>query len=286
MTGAMAAGLMKMETFAGAGGATVTVPYVVPGDDAALFANYVTMLYRTGGSVHGEAPVLSLQASGNLAINASINDGFFQFRDQTSPDYLAATITSSTQILVFTFGHDFSAFTGPTFTTLSSAAFSIASGSTPTSLFVPYDADGNSASPDMVGDPFGSAELFPLLPGNVAANSAALNLVAGAALSRPASTALCRQRRSARAEHVVEGDIERRRALHLQLWRIGNPDPLPQRRVLQRRFRPCQFRKLSDDLLALERLAFGGHSGQYLGSRSPEQLYTGKRLLWYGGRPG
>src|SRR5262249_18491402 len=46
--------------------------------------------------------------------------------------------------------------------------------------FAPYDADGNSVSPEKSGDPFGTDDLFPLLPGGRVADSSSLALVAGA----------------------------------------------------------------------------------------------------------
>ncbi|WP_213737826.1 filamentous haemagglutinin family protein [Bradyrhizobium sp. dw_411] len=189
VTAATAANLMGSETFTGASG-SVTMPYILPGKDADVFANYTTMLYRTDhGSVSGEAPVISLQAGGDLAINASINDGFFQFRDQTSPDYLAASIGSSTKTLIFQVGAN--PLLGPTFNASASVSGTSTSGGTlPATLYVPYIAGGNSAAPPMVGDPFGSADLMPLLPGNAVASSSSFNFVAGADLSRSSTNVL------------------------------------------------------------------------------------------------
>ncbi|HEY4078732.1 MAG TPA: filamentous hemagglutinin family protein [Rhizomicrobium sp.] len=190
VTAATAAGLMGTETFNGAAGTPVTMPYILPGEDAAVFASYATMLYRTGGSVYGEAPVVSVQAGGDLAINASINDGFFQFRDQTSPDYLAATVVHSTSTIYFQVGID-ATFKGPGMITNASATqINSSSGAPSSSLYIPYVAAGNSAAPALVGDPFGSAVIFPLLPGDVAASSSSFNLVAGAGLSQAAGSSL------------------------------------------------------------------------------------------------
>jgi hypothetical protein len=62
--------------------------YVVPGDESKLFSDYTSLTYRVGGSVLGEPAVLTIRAGGNLDINGSITDGFFQFGDQTDPNYL------------------------------------------------------------------------------------------------------------------------------------------------------------------------------------------------------
>ncbi|MEI9991673.1 MAG: filamentous hemagglutinin family protein [Rhizomicrobium sp.] len=195
--GAIAAGLMKMETFKGVNGATVTTPYVVPGADAALFANYVSMVYRTGGSVYGEAPDVAFEASGNLTLNASINDGFFQFRDQTNPDYLAAIIPVSSALVTIPIGY-YGPFLGldpiiktdGVFFAADRAAVMQSAAPTAQSGAVPYTIAGNAISPDKSGDPFGSAALFPLLANNAVADSASLKLVAGAAIDRSAAGAL------------------------------------------------------------------------------------------------
>lgn len=62
--------------------------YVVPGDENEVFAKYTSLTYRVGGSVLGEPAVLTLRAGGNLAIDGSITDGFFQFGDQNDANYL------------------------------------------------------------------------------------------------------------------------------------------------------------------------------------------------------
>ena len=62
---------------------------VLPGMEARLiFSGFTTMTYRVGGSVSGEPGMLTLRAGGNLDLHGSITDGFFQFRDQTDPQYL------------------------------------------------------------------------------------------------------------------------------------------------------------------------------------------------------
>ncbi|GAA0528202.1 hypothetical protein GCM10008941_04480 [Rhizomicrobium palustre] len=186
VTAAVAAGVMGKETFSGSGGTSVTKYYVVPGKDAALMTDFVTMLYRTGGSVRGEAPVLSLKATGDLAINASINDGFFQFRNQTDADYLAQAVAGGAEYaVVFPSGFNYNAFLGQTLDISSYSSFVTKSAATSSStVYVPYSSDGNSASPEKSGDPFGTAALFPRLSDNTVVQSSTLGLVAGADLVR------------------------------------------------------------------------------------------------------
>jgi len=66
--------------------------YIIPGDAGKVFAKYTTLTYRVGGQVLGEPGVLTLRASGNLEIDGSITDGFFQFGDQTDANYLAVAL--------------------------------------------------------------------------------------------------------------------------------------------------------------------------------------------------
>ncbi len=47
------------------------------------------LFYRVGGSPTGEAGTLTLRAAGDVTINASITDGFFQTEDRLNPTYLA-----------------------------------------------------------------------------------------------------------------------------------------------------------------------------------------------------
>jgi filamentous hemagglutinin family protein len=203
VAGAVAAGLMAP---------VPDVPgqfYVLPGMEGAVFSGYTTMTYRVGGAVDGEPGVLALRASGNLDLQGSITDGFFQFRDQTDPNYLsyvfgggnrtyqgsltpacaagdcggidawAPNATPSNYVAI-----DFPAAGGLTSNVYSSPA--------------PYSAAANApnAAGSMVdggGDPLGSAELFPLLPtadgGTKPVNSWSYQLVAGANLNGAAGQA-------------------------------------------------------------------------------------------------
>ncbi len=66
--------------------------YVIPGDESAVFSKYTSLTYRVGGSVLGEPAVLTLRAGGNLDIDGSITDGFFQFGDQNDNNYMQAQL--------------------------------------------------------------------------------------------------------------------------------------------------------------------------------------------------
>ncbi|MEP6967303.1 MAG: hypothetical protein ABI906_04420, partial [Pseudomonadota bacterium] len=131
--------------------------YVLPGKEADLFAHYTTLTYRVGGAVDGEPVALTLRAGGNLDLKGSITDGFFQFRDQTDPDYLSRALAGGKGVIP-----------------------------------APYSAAANAPSalgsgPNGAGDPLGSAELFPLLTaadgGTRPVQSWSYQLVGGAALS-------------------------------------------------------------------------------------------------------
>ncbi|RJF86536.1 hypothetical protein D3874_05460 [Oleomonas cavernae] len=73
VTAAIAAGAM---TNLGGGASAV-----VAGEEADVFSRFTRLTYRTGnGSVLGEAPVLALRAGGDLRLEGSLTDGFFQFQ--------------------------------------------------------------------------------------------------------------------------------------------------------------------------------------------------------------
>jgi filamentous hemagglutinin family protein len=54
---------------------------VVLGREGELLGAFTRMIYRTGGSAFGEAPALTLRAGGDLHLEGSLTDGFFQFAD-------------------------------------------------------------------------------------------------------------------------------------------------------------------------------------------------------------
>jgi hypothetical protein len=179
--------------------------YVLPGAEAKVFADYTTMTYRVGGSVTGEPGVLTLSAGGNLTLNDSITDGFFQFGDQTDPHYLNYALgggdrTYQPVVTPTCFATQCTDVGSWMSGILPSDSVDIAFGGGPTGLTTlpfsspaPYSAAANA--PDAqgslaggTGDPLGSAELFPLLPsGNgpgTVVNSWSFQLVAGAEVGR------------------------------------------------------------------------------------------------------
>ncbi len=177
--------------------------YVTPGDEAQIFAQYTTMTYRVGGLVGGEPGILNLRAGGNLILNGSITDGFFQFHDQTDPNYLNYALgggnrTYQGYLQTSCFDGDCSGVSGWNANGLPGnyvyIPFPTAS-ALPVDPFpdvpAPYSAAANAPDalgslPGGGGDSLGSAQLFPLLAtGNAtkAVDSWSYQLVAGADLA-------------------------------------------------------------------------------------------------------
>jgi filamentous hemagglutinin family protein len=190
---AVKAGLMAAEPY---------VPgqyFILPGDEAKVFDEYTTMTYRVGGVVTGEPGILNLRAGGNLDLNGSITDGFFQFHDQTDPNYLSTALgggdrTYQAYVQTSCRGgcgniddwtpdgkpRSYVYIPFPTSTLLPTDPF--------TDPPAPYSASANA--PDALGslangagDPLGSAQIFPLLASGKAVDSWSYQLVAGADLS-------------------------------------------------------------------------------------------------------
>ena len=190
---AVKAGLMAAEPY---------VPgqyFILPGDEAQVFDQYTTMTYRVGGLVTGEPGILNLRAGGNLVLNGSITDGFFQFHDQTDPNYLSTALGGGDrtyQAYVQTscmrgcgnigdwgpggVPRSYVYIPFPTSTQLSTDPF--------TDPPAPYSVAANA--PDALGslangagDPLGSAQMFPLLASGKAVESWSYQLVAGADLT-------------------------------------------------------------------------------------------------------
>ncbi len=150
---------------------------IIPGDEAAVLADFTHMLYRVGGTAFGEPGELSIRAKGNLTINGSITDGFFTFGDQTDTAYLNTATGASVYNATFN-----------TTCTPSCTSIGTFTGSTPPTHFnivftgatdqlagganlVPYDAAANTpgalgSGTGGQGDPIGSAEIFPLIQGS------------------------------------------------------------------------------------------------------------------------
>lgn len=176
---------------------------VVPGHEAHLFQNYVSMRYRVGGSVDGAAGRLTVRASGNLDIQHSITDGFFAFSDQTDPDYIDYQLGGGVHyyqpsITIRCGGNtcgDLVNYTPDTRTRPQLPAIGTSIGITLTSISAgeqifllanaPYSVAANSAAATglgagATGDPIGSADLFPLLADGSAVDSFSYRLIGGA----------------------------------------------------------------------------------------------------------
>ncbi len=173
---------------------------VVAGREAELFERYVAMLYRVDGSVRGEAALVSLRAGGDLDVAHSISDGFFAFHDFTNADYLSyqlgggdrtyrpsivincgSSAPSCSDSLLF---DDVPVGGRPPVNNdrVSISLLTSEQGSETSPFFVdaPYTAQANAAAAGGTGDPFGTAELFPLLSDGSAVHSSSIRLVGGA----------------------------------------------------------------------------------------------------------
>jgi filamentous hemagglutinin family protein len=186
---------------------------VVPGAEGQILADAIA-IYRVGGSYYGEPGVLTLRAGGNLILDGSITDGFFQFADQTDPDYLNQILGGGNRVYQASLNPTVSGSAvtinfPATFPATSTTGAILATYVPPQA---PYSAAANSpaALGDQVGgallagagptnqpvgyagDPLGGAEIFPLLPtaagGVTTAGSWSYQLVSGAALAAPGST--------------------------------------------------------------------------------------------------
>ncbi len=205
--GAGVAGFLVNATSFTAGGATIAAGTVVtdaqgnllpayksyagqPLDYAPGTSQITKLYYRTGGgSVTGEAPALTIRAGGNLSVNASITDGFFETQNRLDPTYLAAlAVWQGTNAKTPSVG-------------LGDGPYLLAGGTPGTTLPVAlYDASGNGISPS--AQQLATADLFPLLPGKGtitaadgttgygAINSSSYSLVGGANLGSADPSAL------------------------------------------------------------------------------------------------
>ncbi|MCA6116450.1 filamentous hemagglutinin family protein [Bradyrhizobium sp. WSM 1738] len=214
--GAIAAGVMAIDPI-------LNKPYVVAGRQGDLLANHTTMIYRTGGSIFGEPGVLTLRAGGNLVLNGSISDGFFNFADPLDADYVAKanSYIADYNLLLnggFNSGGGNSALTSwsayTSTTALPTRYLGLSFGSTQTAfiptvlqdiraslLHVPYSAAANSAAAKGTmaggaGDAVKYADLFPGVSQGggqtVAPASWSYTLVAGATASGQAADPLQR----------------------------------------------------------------------------------------------
>ena len=177
--------------------------YVLPGDEGQVFSQFTNLTYRVGGSVSGEPGVLTIRAGGNLDLNGSISDGFFQFADQTNPNYLNFALGGGDRVYTpyITPGcfdgqcagiQDWQAGTLPDeYIDISMPSATALSGIPDSQSFAPYSAAANSPAalgslPGGTGDALGSAQLFPLIAtagGTQAVNSWSYRFVGGADLN-------------------------------------------------------------------------------------------------------
>jgi len=120
------------------------------------------LFYRVGGSVTGEAGVLTLRAAGDVRINDSITDGFFNTRNVFDQNYqkalnnwiYAVNQSGSTTTDITNVGGYMIA--GATYATSAAGPLPLA----------PYDAKANGISPNVSGQdktPISGADLFPLI---------------------------------------------------------------------------------------------------------------------------
>lgn len=180
---------------------------VVAGLEDVLLRDYGRMIYRTDGAVLGEAPVIGIRAGGDLTVNASVTDGYFTFRDQTDPDYLAGVTGQGNSFIApaITFNcpsNDCSRV--PTYIDNNTAQRSSAAPFTVVSTAyqvtqagittAPYANAANNpwsegAGTDGAGNPIGSADLFPLID-SAPMQSSSYRMVAGADAASADPTAM------------------------------------------------------------------------------------------------
>lgn len=191
---------------------------IVPGQEGAVFSRFTKLTYRVGGKVDGEPGVLTLRAGGDLTIGtnttcatgtvacagaASITDGFFAFRDQTTREGIDVSYGGGSQQVAPTLqpgcpnGGDCTKVTAFDPTTLDTAIgnailidFAGTPGPSSTPIgqspipALPYNADANSPSAGKTsGDPLGTAVIFPRLDDGRAVRSFSYTLVGGAELA-------------------------------------------------------------------------------------------------------
>lgn len=170
---------------------------VVAGKEADLFARYVDMTYRVGGKVTGEAGVFTFAAGGDLAVNGSITDGYFNFHDKTDAAYINYQLGGGNRVyqpgVVVNCAQggacdntlsSYSANAGKVLTDDEIVVIDLTAGKRADQLSAqyvnsPYSASANSAAANGTGNALSSAELFPLVNGK-AVHSSDIKLVAGA----------------------------------------------------------------------------------------------------------
>lgn len=205
VAGAVAAGLMRPSGL-GADANGAARYEVVPGRESNLMQRFVSMTYRVGGKVDGEAGVLTLRAGRNLNIGKSITDGFFAFSDQTDPAYIDAQLggglrtfnpaigvqcgvgggnpTGCSDVLPFEPG----TVPSPSRTSININLTTLVRGTDQNNGIAPYSAAANAPAAlglfaGGAGDPIGSAQIFPLLADGTPIDAFSIRLVGGAGSS-------------------------------------------------------------------------------------------------------
>jgi filamentous hemagglutinin family protein len=154
------------------GSVTVPAGTVVTDKDGALLPQYAAyhgslgfaqgvsqitkLFYRVGGSPTGEAGTLTLRAAGDVNINASITDGFFQTENRLDPTYLKQVQTWLSNV---------AGVATPAANNVGGYIIAAADAGNPPPI-VPYTAGANLISPTVSGTdptPIAGADLFPLV---------------------------------------------------------------------------------------------------------------------------
>lgn len=116
------------------------------------------MVYRVGGSVTGEAPAVTLRAAGNVNVNATITDGFFNTRNTHDLTYQTAVADWFRRVGI-----------GGSAAVSNSGGYLLAGASFASVApfpAVPYDPAANAISPTGSAKdraPISAADLFPLV---------------------------------------------------------------------------------------------------------------------------
>lgn len=183
-----------------------------PGSESTILSDYVSFLYRVGGSASGEAGIFNVKAAGGLTITRSISDGFFNFGDKSDAAYInyqlgggdrsynlglltsCGSFLDCSQITTFT---DVDAgttlATANNTLTINLSRFLTGNQESAANVLAPYNPLANSAAAvgsntdplnsGVGGDVLGFAQLFPRLTDGNVIRSSDLRLVAGATAS-------------------------------------------------------------------------------------------------------
>jgi filamentous hemagglutinin family protein len=173
--GAGNAGFLVNSTAFKNGGVTVPAGTVVTDKNGALLPQYAgykaalafvqgasqitNLFYRVGGSATGEAGTLTLRATRDVVVNASITDGFFQTEDRLNPGYLRQVANWVTRVTA-----------GGATPVATNVGGYIVTGAGATGAnappLAPYIADANLISPTQTAadpTPIAGSDLFPLV---------------------------------------------------------------------------------------------------------------------------